>query len=207
MPQVTVSINGRIYRVGCDDGQEQAVGDLARDIDRRIDSYKSSFGEVGDMRLKAGSAGARPCRVTIRLKNSETFSIEKEHAKGSPEVPMSAEELRRKFSDCAHQVLDHDTAERARDSIERLESLSDIRERLDVPVGLADHEMQIERHVRHAPDGPRGGRTERDVRHEMAVHDVEVKPVGSGIDHGAHIRFQVGKVTGEDRRSDFDHGI
>lgn len=51
MPQVTVSINGRVYRVGCDDGQENAVGDLARDIDRRISSYKSSFGEVGDMRL------------------------------------------------------------------------------------------------------------------------------------------------------------
>jgi 2-methylcitrate dehydratase PrpD len=108
-------------KVGIDAFTDEAVRDpkilqLAQRIEMSLDPG-----------LKAGSAGARPCRVTIRLKNSETFSIEKEHAKGSPEVPMSAEELRRKFSDCAHQVLDHDTAERARDSIERLESLSDIR--------------------------------------------------------------------------------
>ncbi len=51
MPQVTVSINGRVYRMGCDEGQEQVLTDLARDIDRRIESYKSHFGEVGDMRL------------------------------------------------------------------------------------------------------------------------------------------------------------
>lgn len=51
MPQVTISINGRVYRMGCDEGQEQMLLDLARDIDRRIEQYKTSFGEVGDMRL------------------------------------------------------------------------------------------------------------------------------------------------------------
>jgi len=51
MPQVTVSINGRVYRMGCDEGQEQVLTDLARDIDRRIETYKDHFGEVGDMRL------------------------------------------------------------------------------------------------------------------------------------------------------------
>ena len=51
MPQVTVSINGRVYRMGCDEGQEQVLSELARDIDNRIEAYKSSFGEVGDMRL------------------------------------------------------------------------------------------------------------------------------------------------------------
>lgn len=51
MPQVTISINGRVYRMGCDEGQEQILIDLARDIDARIERYKTSFGEVGDMRL------------------------------------------------------------------------------------------------------------------------------------------------------------
>ncbi|WP_436638947.1 cell division protein ZapA [Microbaculum sp. FT89] len=51
MPQVTVSINGRVYRMGCDEGQEQILSQLAQDIDRRIEAYKASFGEVGDMRL------------------------------------------------------------------------------------------------------------------------------------------------------------
>ncbi|TCT13317.1 cell division protein ZapA [Tepidamorphus gemmatus] len=51
MPQVTISINSRVYRMGCDEGQEQILIDLARDIDARIERYKTSFGEVGDMRL------------------------------------------------------------------------------------------------------------------------------------------------------------
>jgi cell division protein ZapA len=51
MPQVTVTINGRVYRMGCDEGQEHVLTELARDIDRRVEAYKSSFGEVGDMRL------------------------------------------------------------------------------------------------------------------------------------------------------------
>jgi len=51
MPQVTVSINGRVYRMGCDEGQEHVLTELARDIDSRIGAYKSNFGEVGDMRL------------------------------------------------------------------------------------------------------------------------------------------------------------
>lgn len=51
MPQVTVTIDGRVYRMGCDPGQEQVLTDLANDIDRRISAYRDSFGEVGDMRL------------------------------------------------------------------------------------------------------------------------------------------------------------
>ena len=51
MPQVTISINGRVYRMGCDEGQEQMLLDLAQNIDGRIERYKTSFGEVGDMRL------------------------------------------------------------------------------------------------------------------------------------------------------------
>jgi hypothetical protein len=40
---------------------------------------------------------------------------------------MTEEELRGKFTDCARLTLDRDTTERARESIERLETLSDIR--------------------------------------------------------------------------------
>jgi 2-methylcitrate dehydratase PrpD len=80
-----------------------------------------------DPNLRASSPGGRPCRVTIRLKNGPTYSLEKEHAKGSPDVPMTVEELRGKFTDCARQALDRDSAERARESLEHLETLNDIR--------------------------------------------------------------------------------
>lgn len=51
MAQVRLTINGRVYRMGCDEGQEPALIALAEEIDRRIEGYKAHFGEVGDMRL------------------------------------------------------------------------------------------------------------------------------------------------------------
>lgn len=108
-------------KVGLDIFTDEAVRDqnvlkLAERIEMRLDPN-----------LNASNPGSRPCRVTIRLKNGQTYSCEKQHAKGSPDVPMTQEELRGKFTDCARLTLDRDTTERAREYIEALETLSDIR--------------------------------------------------------------------------------
>jgi len=49
--QVSVSINGRQYRMACDDGQEGHLTQLAQDLDQRIEQLRNDFGEIGDMRL------------------------------------------------------------------------------------------------------------------------------------------------------------
>ncbi|MEM9732758.1 MAG: cell division protein ZapA [Pseudomonadota bacterium] len=51
MPQVAVLINGKTYRMACDEGQEAHLLDLAKRFDKTIDSLKGSFGEIGDQRL------------------------------------------------------------------------------------------------------------------------------------------------------------
>ena len=51
MAQVSVSIDGKIYRMACDEGQEQHLEDLATRFDRYVTHLKSSFGEIGDQRL------------------------------------------------------------------------------------------------------------------------------------------------------------
>ena len=51
MGQVSVSINGRQYRMACDDGQEGHLTQLAQDLDQRIEQLRNDFGEIGDMRL------------------------------------------------------------------------------------------------------------------------------------------------------------
>ncbi|MBI1622276.1 cell division protein ZapA [Aquamicrobium zhengzhouense] len=51
MPQVTVSIDGKTYRMACDDGQEQHLVELAASFDRYVTHLRSSFGEIGDQRL------------------------------------------------------------------------------------------------------------------------------------------------------------
>jgi cell division protein ZapA len=51
MSQVTVTINGRQFRLACEDGQEGHLSRLAAEFDRRIGELRTRFGEIGDTRL------------------------------------------------------------------------------------------------------------------------------------------------------------
>jgi cell division protein ZapA len=56
MSQVTVTINGRQFRMACEDGQESHLQGLAADFDQRIEKLRSNFGEIGDTRLTVMAA-------------------------------------------------------------------------------------------------------------------------------------------------------
>jgi cell division protein ZapA len=56
MSQVSVTINGRQFRMACEDGQEAHLMELARDLDTRIEGLRSKFGEIGDTRLTVMAA-------------------------------------------------------------------------------------------------------------------------------------------------------
>ena len=56
MPQVSVTINGRQFRMACEDGQEPRLLRLAEDLDARIDNLRTRFGEIGDTRLTVMAA-------------------------------------------------------------------------------------------------------------------------------------------------------
>ena len=51
MSQVTVTINGRQFRMACEDGQEGHLMKLTQDLDQRIEKLRGNFGEIGDARL------------------------------------------------------------------------------------------------------------------------------------------------------------
>ena len=51
MAHVSVTINGRQYRMACEDCQENHLIWLSGDLDRRIGQLRAQFGEIGDMRL------------------------------------------------------------------------------------------------------------------------------------------------------------
>lgn len=51
MAQVTVTIDGKAYRMACDEGQEEHLIDLAQRFDRYVTHLKDSFGEIGDQRI------------------------------------------------------------------------------------------------------------------------------------------------------------
>ncbi len=51
MAHVNVTINGRQFRMACEDGEEDHLVQLASDFDKRVSELREKFGEVGDTRL------------------------------------------------------------------------------------------------------------------------------------------------------------
>jgi cell division protein ZapA len=56
MTQVSVTINGRQFRMACEDGQEGHLMELAQELDTRISGLRAKFGEIGDTRLTVMAA-------------------------------------------------------------------------------------------------------------------------------------------------------
>ena len=56
MGQVTVTIADKVYRIACNDGQEEHLYKLAAELDRKIAEMRSAFGEIGDNRLTVMAA-------------------------------------------------------------------------------------------------------------------------------------------------------
>jgi cell division protein ZapA len=56
MSQISVTINGRQFRMACEDGQEGHLMNLARDLDERIEELRKKHGEIGDTRLTVMAA-------------------------------------------------------------------------------------------------------------------------------------------------------
>ena len=51
MAAISTTINGRQFRLACEDGQEEHLEKLAQNLDQRIVELRKKFGEIGDIRL------------------------------------------------------------------------------------------------------------------------------------------------------------
>jgi cell division protein ZapA len=51
MAQVTIQINGKPYAVGCEDGQERRLTELAALFDHQVRQVSSDVGQLGETRL------------------------------------------------------------------------------------------------------------------------------------------------------------
>jgi cell division protein ZapA len=56
MNHINVTINGRQYRMACEEGQEIRLLKLAESLEQRIVTLRGKFGEIGDARLTVMAA-------------------------------------------------------------------------------------------------------------------------------------------------------
>lgn len=51
MSKVSVSLNGRAFTIGCEEGQESYLRELAAHLDERVRGMSQQVGQIGDLRL------------------------------------------------------------------------------------------------------------------------------------------------------------
>jgi cell division protein ZapA len=56
MNHINVTINGRQYRMACEEGQEMRLVRLAENLEARVEQLRGRFGEIGDARLTVMAA-------------------------------------------------------------------------------------------------------------------------------------------------------
>ena len=75
MAQVTVEVNGRPYAVGCEDGQEARLLELARIFDRQVRDVSQDMGHMVSHWMVVGGAVA----MAISIYAWPTSPLEPEH--------------------------------------------------------------------------------------------------------------------------------
>ena len=58
MPQITVHIGGRNYRMGCGEGEEAHLEGLAKTVDTKITEMRAAFKDLDDQRIVVMAAVA-----------------------------------------------------------------------------------------------------------------------------------------------------
>lgn len=56
MGQVTITLNGRTYRLSCADDEEERLHQLVEHVRGKVDQLASEFGQIGNERLMLMSA-------------------------------------------------------------------------------------------------------------------------------------------------------
>ena len=89
MAQVSVTINGRTFRMACEDGEEPHLIGLADRLNATIDELRGAFGEIGDQRLTVMAAIStldRLAEVERRVGALETQLAARESVRGEAAV-------------------------------------------------------------------------------------------------------------------------
>ncbi|MDD7911906.1 MULTISPECIES: cell division protein ZapA [Pseudovibrio] len=90
MPQITVSINGRSFRMACDEGEEERLLGLAKKFDDNINMLRGSFGEIGDLRLTVMAGIMATDQASEAVRRAEKLASEKQELEERLEIEKAA---------------------------------------------------------------------------------------------------------------------
>ncbi len=116
MPSVSVTINGKNYRMACDEGQETHLEMLAGELDGYVNQLKGSFGDIGDQRLTV-MAGVMVTDEMLEIKKklalveAELARVQdagvsqiRERQEGDEELTQSLNEVAKKIEDLSRKM-------------------------------------------------------------------------------------------------------
>jgi cell division protein ZapA len=109
MAEVSVTLNGRQVRMACEDGQEEHLIDLARELDARIAGLRERFGEVGDTRLTVMAAltiadelGEMSAR--LKLLEEELAGLKDAHVASADRTSITQSTIAAALSEAAERI-------------------------------------------------------------------------------------------------------
>ncbi len=109
MAQVPITIAGRTYRMACADGEEAHLEGLAAELEGRISSLRSSFGEIGDQRLIVMAAlgfadDRQEALKAVKALEAETKALRKSTANVEQAAGHWASEVAQAIEDAAVRI-------------------------------------------------------------------------------------------------------
>ena len=111
MPEVNVEINGRKYRMACEDGQQHHLIGLAQRFNSQVEALKGAVGEIGDNRLTvmAGIAVVdelAEAEKRIKALESEVLVLTRAGQEVAAEIEALEEQFAAKLSEAARAIED-----------------------------------------------------------------------------------------------------
>jgi len=94
MAQISIEVNGRPYAVGCEDGQEAHLLELARLFDHQVRQVSQDMGQLGDTRLFLMGAllladELADARARLAQAQSELSRLQADRGRGQQDEAMS----------------------------------------------------------------------------------------------------------------------
>jgi cell division protein ZapA len=107
MAQVNLTVNGRIYRMACEDGEENHVLELGVRFDKAISELRAALGEIGDQRLMVMAGILMTDRLDDAERRLATRDQEIQNLRDrAANAAMRIDGMEERFAESLHQAAE-----------------------------------------------------------------------------------------------------